>query len=210
MISVKVYDKTAKEVGNIQVSEEVFGRDFNEALIHQVVVAQLANRRQGTKSALTRTEVRGGGKKPWRQKGTGNARQGSIRAPQWIKGGVVFAPKPRDFSQKVNKTMRRQAIKSALSTKLADGELTVIDNLNLEAAKTREAQAILNNFGFAKRTLIVVDGEDQNLLRATNNIQNVTLIDSALLNVYDIVASYNLLVTKAAVEAIEKALGEEE
>jgi large subunit ribosomal protein L4 len=210
MISVKVYDKTAKEVGNIQVSEEVFGRDFNEALIHQVVVAQLANRRQGTKSALTRTEVRGGGKKPWRQKGTGNARQGSIRAPQWIKGGVVFAPKPRDFSQKVNKTMRRQAIKSALSTKLADGELTVIDNLNLEAAKTREAQAILNNFGFAKRTLIVIDGEDQNLLRATNNIQNVTLIDSALLNVYDIVASYNLLVTKAAVEAIEKALGEEE
>jgi len=210
MISVKVYDKSAKEVGNIQVSEEVFGRDFNEALIHQVVVAQLANRRQGTKSALTRTEVRGGGKKPWRQKGTGNARQGSIRAPQWIKGGVVFAPKPRDFSQKVNKTMRRQAIKSALSTKLADGELTVVDSLNLEAAKTREAQAILNNFGFAKRTLIVIDGEDQNLLRATNNIPNATLIDCALLNVYDIVASYNLLVTKAAMEAIEKALGEEE
>ena len=202
MISVKVYDKSAKEVGNIQVSEEVFGRDYNEALIHQVVVAQLANRRQGTKSALTRTEVRGGGKKPWRQ--------GSIRAPQWIKGGVVFAPKPRDFSQKVNKTMRRQAIKSALSTKLADGELTVVDSLNLEAAKTREAQAVLNNFGFAKRTLIVIDGEDQNLLRATNNIPNVTLIDSALINVYDIVANYNLLVTKAAVEALEKALGEEE
>ena len=210
MISVKVYDKSAKEVGNIQVSEEVFGRDFNEALIHQVVVAQLANRRQGTKSALTRTEVRGGGKKPWRQKGTGNARQGSIRAPQWIKGGVVFAPKPRDFSQKVNKTMRRQAIKSALSTKLADGELTVVDSLNLEAAKTREAQAILNNFGFAKRTLIVIDGEDQNLLLATRNIPNATLIDCALLNVYDIVASYNLLVTKAAMEAIDKALGEEE
>ena len=210
MISVKVYDKSAKEVGNIQVSEEVFGRDFNEALIHQVVVAQLANRRQGTKSALTRTEVRGGGKKPWRQKGTGNARQGSIRAPQWIKGGVVFAPKPRDFSQKVNKTMRRQAIQSALSTKLADGELTVVDSLNLEAAKTREAQAILNNFGFARRTLIVIDGEDQNLLRATNNIPNATLIDCALLNVYDIVASYNLLVTKAAMEAIDKALGEEE
>ncbi|MBO4534806.1 MAG: 50S ribosomal protein L4 [Clostridia bacterium] len=210
MISVKVYDKSAKEVGNIQVSEEVFGRDFNEALIHQVVVAQLANRRQGTKSALTRTEVRGGGKKPWRQKGTGNARQGSIRAPQWIKGGVVFAPKPRDFSQKVNKTMRRQAIKSALSTKLADGELTVVDSLNLEAAKTREAQAILNNFGFARRTLIVIDGEDQNLLLATRNIPNATLIDCALLNVYDIVASYNLLVTKAAMEAIDKALGEEE
>ena len=141
MISLKVYDKTAKEVGSMEVSETVFGKEITEkteSLIHQVVVAQLANRRQGTKSALTRTEVSGGGRKPWRQKGTGNARQGSIRAPQWIHGVVVFAPKPRDFSQKVNKTMRRQAIKSALSTKLADGEIIVVDSLALQAAKTKD------------------------------------------------------------------------
>lgn len=210
MISLKVYDKTAKEVGSMEVSEAVFGKDYNEALIHQVVVAQLANRRQGTKSALTRTEVSGGGRKPWRQKGTGNARQGSIRAPQWTHGGVVFAPKPRDFSQKVNKTMRREAIKSALSTKLADGEIVVVDSLALEAAKTKEFATILKNFGLDKRTLVVIDGEDETLLRATNNIPTVTLIDSALINVYDIVVNQKCLMTKAAVEAIEKAYGEEE
>ena len=146
MISLKVYDKTAKEVGTLEVSEAVFGKEFTEkteSLIHQVVVAQLANRRQGTKSALTRTEVSGGGRKPWRQKGTGNARQGSIRAPQWTHCGVVFAPKPRDFSQKVNKTMRREAIKSALSAKLADGEIIVVDSLSLAEAKTKEFAAIL-------------------------------------------------------------------
>jgi large subunit ribosomal protein L4 len=210
MISLKVYDKTAKEVGSMEVSEAVFGKEYNEALIHQVVVAQLANRRQGTKSALTRTEVSGGGRKPWRQKGTGNARQGSIRSPQWTHGGVVFAPKPRDFSQKVNKTMRREAIKSALSTKLADGEIIVVDSLALTAAKTKEFAGILNNFALDGRTLVVIAGEDETLLRATNNIPTVTLIDSALLNVYDIVVNGKCLITKAAMEAIEKAYGEEE
>ncbi|MBQ9145577.1 MAG: 50S ribosomal protein L4 [Clostridia bacterium] len=209
MISLKVYDKTAKEIGSIEVSESVFGNEYNEALIHQVVVAQLANRRQGTKSALTRTEVRGGGRKPWRQKGTGQARQGSTRAPQWIKGGVVFAPKPRDFSQKVNKTMRREAIKSALSEKLACGEIIVVDNLELAAAKTKEFVAILNAFGLDNRTLVVTTGENVALQRATNNIPTVTLQDSALINVYDIVVNHKCLITKAAIEAIEKAYGEE-
>lgn len=210
MISLKVYDKFAKEVGSMEVSEAAFGAEYNEALIHQVVVAQLANRRQGTKSALTRTEVSGGGRKPWRQKGTGNARQGSIRAPQWTHGGVVFAPKPRDFSQKVNKTMRRQAIKSALSTKLADGDIIVVDSLALDAAKTKQFAAILQNFNLDGRILVVIAGEDETLLRATNNIPTVTLIDSALINVYDIVVSNKCLITKAAMEAIDKAYGEEE
>lgn len=209
MISLKVYDKTAKEVGVMEVSEAVFGKEYNEALIHQVVVAQLANRRQGTKSALTRTEVSGGGRKPWRQKGTGNARQGSTRSPQWTHGGVVFAPKPRDFSQKVNKTMRREAIKSALSEKLAQQEIIVVDDLGLDQAKTKEFAAILKNFGLDGRTLVVIAGEDEALLRATNNIPTVTLCDSALINVYDIVVSGKCLMTKAAVEAIEKAFGEE-
>ena len=213
MISLKVYDKTAKEVGSMEVSEAVFGKEYTEktdALIHQVVVAQLANRRQGTKSALTRTEVSGGGRKPWRQKGTGNARQGSIRAPQWTHGGVVFAPKPRDFSQKVNKTMRREAVKSALSIKLADGEIVVVDSLALQEAKTKEFAAVLKAFEMDGRTLVVIAGEDEKLLRATNNIPTVTLIDSALINVYDIVVNNKCLVTKAAMEAIDKAYGEEE
>ena len=213
MISLKVYDKQAKEVGSMEVSEAVFGKEFTEkteALIHQVVVAQLANRRQGTKSALTRTEVSGGGRKPWRQKGTGNARQGSIRAPQWTHGGVVFAPKPRDFSQKVNKTMRREAMKSALSAKLADGEIIVVDNLALAEAKTKEFAGILNAFELDNRTLVVIAGEDEKLLRATNNIPTVTLIDSALLNVYDVVVNQKCLITKAAMEAINQAYGEEE
>ncbi|MBQ4443306.1 MAG: 50S ribosomal protein L4 [Clostridia bacterium] len=213
MISLKVYDKTAKEVGTLEVSEAVFGKEFTEkteSLIHQVVVAQLANRRQGTKSALTRTEVSGGGRKPWRQKGTGNARQGSIRAPQWTHGGVVFAPKPRDFSQKVNKTMRREAVKSALSIKVADGEIIVVDSLALNEAKTKEFAGILNNFGLDGRTLVVIAGEDEKLFRATNNIPNVTLIDSALINVYDIIVNGKCLITKAAMEAIDQAYGEEE
>ncbi len=209
MINLKVYDKTAKEIGSVEVSETVFGREYNETLIHQVVVAQLANRRQGTKSTLTRTEVRGGGRKPWRQKGTGQARQGSTRAPQWIKGGVVFAPKPRDFSQKVNKTMRREAIKSALSEKVAQDEILVVDSLTLDQPKTKEFATILKNFGLDKRTLVVIAGEDATLLRATHNLNKVTLIDSALINVYDIVVNNKCIITKAALEAIEKAYGEE-
>jgi len=206
MLNAKVYDKTAKEVGSIELSDEVFGKDYNEALIHQVIVAQLANRRQGTKSTLTRAEVRGGGRKPWRQKGTGHARQGSIRAPQWIKGGVAFAPKPRDFSQKVNKIMRREAIKSALSKKLADNEIVIVSALDLEAAKTKEMAGILNNFQMDKRTLIVISDEDEKIIRSARNIANVTTIDAGLINVYDIVVNSKCLFTKDAIRKVEEAL----
>lgn len=206
MLNAKLYDKTAKEVGSIELSDEVFGKDYNEALIHQVIVAQLANRRQGTKSALTRAEVRGGGRKPWRQKGTGHARHGSTRAPQWIKGGVVFAPKPRDFSQKVNKLMRREAIKSALSKKLADDEIVIVSALDLEAAKTKEMAGILNNFQMDQRTLIVISDEDEKVIRSARNIAKVTTIDAGLINVYDIVVNAKCLFTKDAIRKVEEAL----
>ena len=206
MLNAKVYDKTAKEVGSIELSDEVFGKDYNEALIHQVIVAQLANRRQGTKSTLTRAEVRGGGRKPWRQKGTGRARHGSIRSPQWVKGGVAFAPKPRDFSQKVNKLMRREAIKSALSKKLADDEIVIVSALDLEAAKTKEMVVILDNFQMDKRTLIVISDEDEKVIRSARNIAKVTTIDAGLINVYDIVVNAKCLFTKDAIRKVEEVL----
>lgn len=206
-MNLNVYDKQGKQVDSVEVSEAVFNREYSESLVHQVVVAQLANKRQGTKSALTRTEVRGGGKKPWRQKGTGSARQGSTRAPQWIHGGVVFAPKPRDFSQKVNKTTNREAIKSALSKKVADSEFTVVDNLTVEP-KTKVFQAVLNAFGFRK-TLVLVDGENSDLYRSARNIPGVTVMDCRMVNVYDLVSHANCLCTVDAVKAIDQRLGEE-
>jgi len=174
------------------------------------VVAYLANQRQGTKSTLTRTEVRGGGIKPWRQKGTGRARQGSIRAPQWIKGGVVFAPKPRDFSKKVNKKMKAQAFRSALSTKLADNELIVLDQLVLAEAKTKAMASILKNLNCNQKTLLVVAGEAEdanvvNVLRASGNIANLTVVNASLANVYQLVANVNVIATKDAIKQIEEA-----
>lgn len=204
MLSVKVYDKEAKIVGEMELCADVFGREYNESIIHQAVVAQLNNKRQGTKCTLTRSEVRGGGRKPWRQKGTGQARQGSIRAPQWIKGGVVFAPKPRDFSQKVNKGMRRDAIKSALSYKVANNEMFVVEDLALASAKTREMAAILNSFNMNKKTLIVISDNDADVIRAAKNIPQITTINADLINVYDLVANSACLITKEAVLAIEK------
>lgn len=206
-MNLNVYDKQGKQVDSVEVSEAVFNREYSESLVHQVVVAQLANKRQGTKSALTRTEVRGGGKKPWRQKGTGSARQGSTRAPQWIHGGVVFAPKPRDFSQKINKTTNKEAIKSALSKKVADSEFTVVDNLTVEP-KTKVFQAVLNAFGFRK-TLVLVDGENSDLYRSARNIPGVTVMDCRMVNVYDLVSHANCLCTVDAVKAIDQRLGEE-
>lgn len=206
-MNLNVYDKQGKQTGSVEVSSVVFEREFSESLVHQVVVSQLANKRQGTKSALTRTEVSGGGKKPWRQKGTGSARQGSTRAPQWTHGGVVFAPKPRDFSQKINKTTNKEAIKSALSKKVADNEFTVIENLDVEP-KTKGVQAILNAFGF-KKTLILVNGENNDLYRAARNIPGVMVMDCRMLNVYDLVAHHNCLCTVEAVKAIDQRLGEE-
>lgn len=206
-MNLEVYNKNAQKVSSVEVSDEVFAREFSESLVHQVVVAQLANKRQGTKSALTRTEVRGGGKKPWRQKGTGSARQGSTRAPQWIHGGVVFAPKPRDFSQKVNKTANREAIKSALSKKVADNEFKVIDDLSVEP-KTKNVATILKAFELRK-TLVLVDGENNDLYLAARNIPGVTVMDCRLVNVYDLVSHANCLCTVDAVKAIDARLGEE-
>ena len=169
MPSIKVYSQTGAEVSTMELDESVFGAEYRQALIHQVVVAQLNNKRQGTKSTLTRTEVRGGGIKPWRQKGTGRARQGSIRSPQWTGGGVVFAPKPRDFSQKINKTAKRVALVSALSAKLSDGNMIVVDKIQLENAKTKEMAAVMKALGVEKRALLVVTDEDAAVVRAARN-----------------------------------------
>ncbi len=203
-MEMKVVNATGKKVGTIELNSAVFEQEYNEALIHQVVVAQLANKRQGTKSTLTRAEVRGGGIKPWRQKGTGRARQGSIRAPQWIKGGVVFAPKPRDFSQKINQKMKVAALKSALSQKVRDDEIIVINEIKAENGKTKEIATVLKNLKMEKRVLLVVGERDELIIRACRNIENVTLINASLINVYDVVANANCIMTKDAIKKIEE------
>ncbi|MEG1646039.1 MAG: 50S ribosomal protein L4 [Clostridia bacterium] len=202
-MKTNVYNIDGKQVGSLELSAYVFEQEYNEALIHQVVVAQLANKRQGTKCTLTRSEVRGGGAKPWKQKGTGRARQGSIRSPQWIKGGVVFAPKPRDFSQKINKKMKDGALLSALSQKVRDEQFMVIDAIAM-APKTKVAQTILNNLKVNSKALLVIASEDENILRATNNIQNLTVITADLLNVYDLIANAKCIITKDAVTKLEE------
>lgn len=210
MMNIDVFNTSAKKVGQVAVSEAVFGREYNEALVHQVVVAQLANKRQGNKSTLTRSEVRGGGKKPWRQKGTGRARQGSIRSPQWTGGGVVFAPKQRDFSQKINKKMKRAAFVSALSARVADGGLTVVDKLELEDAKTKLMAAVLKNFAVNGKVLVVTDTVDETILRASNNIPGLTVTNVDVINVYELAANGKCIVTKAAVEKLNAKYGAEE
>lgn len=204
-MQVKVFDQTAKEVGQITLDDAVFACAYNEPLIHQAVVAYQANQRQGTKSALTRTEVRGGGIKPWRQKGTGRARQGSIRAPQWIKGGVVFAPKPRDFSKKINKKMKAEAFRSAISYKIANNELFVVDDIKLAAPKTKLVAEILKNFNCEKRTLLIVAGEKDDVVRAGANIEKLTVTDAALANIYQLVSSVAVIATSDALKKIEEA-----
>lgn len=205
MANIKVYKQTGAEAGTMTLDDSVFGVEFNEALVHQVVVAQLNNKRQGTKSTLTRTEVRGGGIKPWRQKGTGRARQGSIRAPQWTGGGVVFAPKPRDFSQKINKQMKRGALCCALSGKVADEGFVVVDEIKLAQAKTKEMVKVLDALKIDKRVLLVVTDADEAVVRAANNIPSVTTINSSLISVYDVMANEKLVITKEAVKKIEEA-----
>ena len=203
-MKLNVYDMNGKKRSTIEVSDEIFGVEYNEALIHQVVVAQLANKRQGTKSTLTRTEVRGGGIKPWRQKGTGRARQGSIRAPQWRHGGVVFAPKPRDFSKKINKKMRTQAFKSAISQKLRQDELFVVDKLELAEAKTRLMAKVCEGLDAGKRALFVIAGENENVVRATKNLADASVTGAEILSVYDLVASNKVYLTVDAIKAIEE------
>lgn len=205
MANIKVYKQTGAEAGTMTLDDSVFGVEFNEALVHQVVVAQLNNKRQGTKSTLTRTEVRGGGIKPWRQKGTGRARQGSIRAPQWTGGGVVFAPKPRDFSQKINKQMKRGALCCALSGKVADEGFVVVDEIKLAEARTKEMVKVLDALKIDKRVLLVVTDADEAVVRAANNIPTVTTINTSLINVYDVMANEKLVITKEAVKKIEEA-----
>lgn len=204
-MELKVLNTAGKQVGTVELNDAVFAVEYNEALIHQVVVAQLANKRQGTKSALTRTEVRGGGVKPYRQKGTGRARQGSIRSPQFVKGGVVFAPKPRDFRQKLNKFSKRQALLSALSQKIRQDEFVVVDEFKVKEAKTKEVANILKALELNKKTLLVVAEDNKDLLRASRNIADVQVINADLINVYDVVRSNKCVVTKAAAEKIEEA-----
>ena len=205
MASTKILNILGQECGSIKLSDKVFKQEYNEALIHQVVVAHLANLRQGTKSSLSRSEVRGHAKKPWRQKGTGRARQGSTKAPQWRGGGVAFAPKPRDFSKKVNKEAKRVAFRSAISTKLAEKELIVLENLELKNAKTKSMVEALKNIGVEKTAVVVTLGQNENVLRASGNIPGVEVTSSDLLNVYDIVKCDKLVVTADAIKSIEEA-----
>ncbi len=204
-MQVKVLNTKSAEVGTIELADSVFGCEYNEALIHQAVVTYQANQRQGTKSTLTRTEVRGGGIKPWRQKGTGRARQGSIRAPQWIKGGVVFAPKPRDFSKKINKKMKAQAFRSAISYKVANNELIIVDEIKLAEVKTKLMAQILANLGCDKRTLVITAGDNVEIVRASNNIEKLTVTDASLANVYQLVSNVAIIATKEAIKQIEEA-----
>lgn len=207
-ISVVILDQNGESTEKkVNLNGDVFGIEPNTQVMFDAVQVYQANMRQATAKTKTRAEVRGGGKKPWRQKGTGSARQGSTRAPQWTHGGVVFAPKPRDFSQKINKTTNKEAIKSALSKKVADNEFTVIENLDVEP-KTKNVQAILNAFGF-KKTLLLVNGDNNDLYRAARNIPGVMVMDCRMLNVYDLVAHHNCLCTVEAVKAIDQRLGEE-
>ena len=204
MASTKLLNILGEECGSIKLNDSVFKQEYNEALIHQVVVAHLANLRQGTKSTLTRSEVRGHAKKPWRQKGTGRARQGSTKAPQWRGGGIAFAPKPRDFSKKVNKEAKRVAFRSAISTKLANKELIVLENLDIKDAKTKTMVEVLNKIGADRTAVIVTKGQNENVLRASANLQNVEVTNSDLLNVYDIIKCDKLVLTADAIKSIEE------
>lgn len=193
---------SGSEVGTIDLNDNIFAVEVNTHVMHQAVVQYLANQRQGTQSALTRAEVRGGGRKPWRQKGTGRARQGSIRSPQWTGGGVVFAPKPRDYSFKLNKKVKRLALKSALTTKVNDGKLVVVDELTVNP-KTKEMAAVLNNLNAAK-ALVVLEDNNNNAVVAARNIPTVKTASVNTINVYDVLKYDSLVLTKAVVEKIEE------
>jgi len=197
-----------EQVGDLELSETVFGAPVNEGLVHQAVVRYLANQRQGTASTKTRGEVSGGGRKPWRQKGTGRARQGSIRAPQWVGGGTVFGPKPRDYRQAMPKKARRAALRSALSSKVASGELLVLDELTFEEPKTKKMVEVLQNLKAAGASALVVTGElDRNVILSARNIPGVGTTRAGDLNVYDVVAHARLIATKDAIAKIEEVLG---
>ena len=203
MANVSVYNIEGKEVGKIDLSDAVFGVEVNEHLVHMAVVNQLANNRQGTQSAKTRSEVSGGGRKPWRQKGTGHARQGSTRSPQWTGGGVVFAPKPRDYSFKMNKKEKRAALCSALSSKVAESQIIVLDEFKLDEIKTKKFVEVMNNLK-ASKALVVLEGENKNVVLSGRNIPTVKVTATNEINTYDVLKYETLVVTKAAVEKLEE------
>ena len=204
MLKTNVYNMSGELVGEIELSEAVFGITPNQSVVHDVVKNHLANKRQGTQSALTRAEVSGGGRKPWRQKGTGRARQGSTRAPQWTHGGIVFAPKPRDYSYTLNKKTRRLALKSALSAKAAETAVIVIDEIKMEAPKTKEFAAFLKAVGVEGKALVVTAAADANVIKSGRNIEGCQVTFANLLNVYDIANARKLVVDQAALQKIEE------
>ena len=203
MPKIDVYDIKGKKVSDVELAENIFGIEPNEAIVHSVLVNYLANQRQGTQSTKTRAEVRGGGRKPWRQKGTGRARQGSIRAPQWIKGGVVFAPKPRDYRMSIPKSMKRVAMVSALTSKVQNNEMVVLENLDFEAPKTKQVVEMLKAFE-AKKTLIITAESNENVYKSARNIEGVAVLPVNNINVYDLLKYSKVIMTKDAVSKIEE------
>lgn len=204
MPKAAVYNLSGEQVSEMELKDSVFGVEINEHAMHQVVKNQLANKRQGTKSTLTRSEVRGGGRKPWRQKGTGRARHGSIRSPIWVGGGVTFAPKSRDFSYTLPKKLRRVAMKSALSSKVAEEQIRVVEELKLDAPKTKEMANILKSLAVGKKALIVITDNDEAIVRSAKNIPGVQTISVNTLNVYDILKYDHFIITKDAVQRVEE------
>jgi len=204
MPKVALYDITGSQIGDVELSDDIFGVEVNNHVMYEAVKNYLANQRQGTQSAKTRAEVRGGGKKPWKQKGTGRARQGSIRSPQWKGGGVVFAPKPRDYSYKIPKKVKRLALKSALTSKVQDNEIIVVDRLVLEQPKTKEMIKVLSNLKVGKKTLILIPERDEAVIRAAANIEGVKTAYVNTINVYDILNCDSFLITKDAVNKVEE------
>ena len=203
MANVAVYNMEGKEVGTMELNDAVFGVDVNEHLVHMAVVAQLANKRQGTQKAKTRSEVSGGGRKPWRQKGTGHARQGSTRAPQWTGGGVVFAPTPRDYTIRLNKKEKRLALKSALTSRVQENKLIVVDEMKFDAIKTKNFQNVMNNLN-VKKALVVLGDKNENAVLSARNIPTVKTAYVNTINVYDILKYNTVVADKAAVAAIEE------
>ena len=204
MSTINVLNMAGQQVGEIELSEAVFGIEPNQAVVHEVVKNHLANCRQGTQSALTRAEVSGGGKKPWRQKGTGHARQGSTRAPQWTHGGIVFAPKPRSYSYVLNKKVKRLAMKSALSAKAAAGEIIVVDSIKLDSIKTKDFRAFLNAVKADGKSLVVTPAKDEVVVKSARNIPGVETTMANLMNVYDILKAKYLVLDKEALAVIEE------
>ena len=203
MAQVSVYNMEGKEVGKLDLNDSIFGVEINEHLVHMAVVQHLANMRQGTQKAKTRAEVSGGGRKPWRQKGTGHARQGSTRSPQWTHGGVVFAPVPRDYSFKLNKKEKRIALKSALTSKVADGSLKVIEELKFDEIKTKKFAEVMNNLE-AKNALVIINENDKNVVLSARNLADAKTILTGNMNVYDIMKAGTVVLTKDAVSTIEE------